>query len=1125
PLLNSSWISVALMSEKAIDPFDGGSPCADDPNNVCYREGIYQTTVYLPSTSYGYHIEYIRCCRNTMVNVPEEEGQTYYGYIPPTSSATNTSPYFTDVPVPFICVKDTVNLLNSATEPDGDSLVFSLAWPYAGGDKNFPMPEPPSNFVFPPHIQYNLGYNYLEPFGTDGFAKVDPLTGATRVYATQAGRYVIAIDVREYRDGKLINTTRRDIQILVNNCKPNPVPYRTAAGGTTATTFYVTAGEKLQLPLTYKDDNALTLIASGELVDNSGNISPKGQFTVTSANKTLSTVFSWQTKCKYVRSKPYVLNIRVRDNGCPSKFINHTYSIYVLPFKGADSIYGPSPACQGWPGEVYSVNKVAASSSLVWRAIGGTIVNRNGSAATIQWDDIPEGIVKAVEVSQYGCPGDTITRKIKIRARPAAAIISGTQTPCKKVVSRYEVNAMPGSTYKWFIEGGTNINSGASGKLDVLWAEGDSGKVKVIQRTADGCYSDTASLEVDIRGPIIDQIFGSLSVCPNSRSVDYWVVGRTGSVFYWSVDGGVQSGGGNSDHIKVDWGEKGGGWIRAVEITPEGCVSDTIKLFVQKDYVLITTPIAGDTSVCEYTDGEKYSVHFTNGSTYEWKIIGGTIVTGAGTAEITVNWDKEGTGFLTVTETAYDPINDKPCVGKPVDLRISIYPLPSTKGIFGPKEICENDTAIFTAIGMNRSIFIWTIDNDTLFKAANYNDTFIIVGSKTDFPNQISGSHVIRVQEMTKDSCFGDLLSFPLEIHPQPVTSAITGPGVVCQPNLSNHLYSVTGFSTSAFEWDIAGGVITSGGGTPNVVVDWLQPGIGELSVKEISVHGCVGETKRITVKIDSLFLEIDRVTTGRQNEKIIEIYWSAKNKKFMNGSIKLYRKRQGQGQFTLLDSLRAESGFYTDVNVATDQYTYSYYIEAINACGENVKSIPHRSILLKSRLVNDTTGTIYWTNYEGWPNGVDYHYVFRRLNDDSTLIFYNLNKLDSFLTVYRGLDGWNQCYRVEAVKAQDNSLVSWSNSVCFEFEPILWIPNAFTPGNLDQFNDQFRVFLYNYTSFEITIYNRWGERIFHSTDPNVSWDGTWKGVKSPQDVYIYLVNVRGFRSKIYKSGTLHLLR
>ncbi len=1125
PLNNGSWISVPLKNEVKIDPWDGGSPCGDDPQNICFMEGLYQTTVFLPSSNYGYHISYTRCCRNRLENLPEHEGQTYYGFIPPTSSALNNSPVFTDVPVPFICVKDTVNLLNSATEPDGDSLVFSLAWPYAGGTDLAPMPEPTFTFVDPPLVKYNPDHSYLKPFGKDGFAKIDPLTGATTVYATVAGKYAIAIDVREYRNGVLINTTRRDIQILVNNCKKNDPPYRTSTGGGMPTTYYVTAGEKLQMPLMYKDDNSLNLIASGELVDRNSGISPLGSFSATSGTRTLITTFTWETKCKYVRSKPYVLNVRVRDNGCPSKFINQTFSIYVVPFKGANNISGPSPACQGWPGEVYSANRTSPSSTLVWRATGGKVVSTSGANATIQWDNVPEGIVKVVEVSGNGCPGDTVIRKITIRPKPAPVPISGTQTPCKEKISSYEVNPAPGSTYFWVVKGGKSLNSGAAGKVDILWDKTDSGSVNVIQRTADGCYSDTSSLIVDIRGPVIDKVYGSLSVCPNSRGVDYWVTGRPGSTYFWRVIGGVQSGGGNSDRIKVDWGEKGGGWVYAVEITQEGCIGDTTKLFVEKDYVLITSPIVGDTSVCEYSNGVKYSVHFTNGSAYDWKIIGGTIVTGAGTAEITVNWDKQGTGFLTVTETAFDPVNNKPCIGKPVDTRISIYPLPSTKGIFGPTAICENDTAAFIVSGNPGSIFIWMIDNDTLFKAPNYNDTFKIVASRNDFPAFIAGDHVIRVQEMTKDSCFGDILSLPLEIHPQPVTSSINGHAIVCQPNLNGHIYSVTGFNTSIYEWDIAGGIITSGNGTAQVTVDWVQPGIGEIRVREKSDFGCIGETKRLTVTIDSLFLNIQRVTTARHNEKVIEIYWRGSNMQFMAGNVKIYRMREGQGQYTLLDSINPEAGFYTDVNVATDQYTYSYYIEGINACGERVKSVPHRTILLKSKLINDTTGTIYWTKYQGWPNGVDYHYIFRRLNDDSTLVFYDLNKLDSFLAVYRGLDGYWQCYRIEAVKSQDNTVVSWSNSVCFEFEPILWIPNAFTPGNLDDFNDQFRVSLHNFKTFQITIYNRWGERIFESSDINKSWDGTWKGVRCPQDVYIYMVNVKGLHTHIYRSGTIQLLR
>jgi len=38
---------------------------------------------------------------------------------------------------------------------------------------------------------------------------------------------------------------------------------------------------------------------------------------------------------------------------------------------------------------------------------------------------------------------------------------------------------------------------------------------------------------------------------------------------------------------------------------------------------------------------------------------------------------------------------------------------------------------------------------------------------------------------------------------------------------------------------------------------------------------------------------------------------------------------------------------------------------------------------------------------------------------------------------------------------------------------------------------------------FRMRIFNRWGELIFESTDLNVGWDGYYRGVISPQDVYV----------------------
>ena len=56
-------------------------------------------------------------------------------------------------------------------------------------------------------------------------------------------------------------------------------------------------------------------------------------------------------------------------------------------------------------------------------------------------------------------------------------------------------------------------------------------------------------------------------------------------------------------------------------------------------------------------------------------------------------------------------------------------------------------------------------------------------------------------------------------------------------------------------------------------------------------------------------------------------------------------------------------------------------------------------------------------------------------------------------------------------------------------------MPNAFTPNN-DGINDCFGLKYWgNVTKLDFSIYNRFGERIFYTTDPAKCWDGRYKGV------------------------------
>lgn len=69
-----------------------------------------------------------------------------------------------------------------------------------------------------------------------------------------------------------------------------------------------------------------------------------------------------------------------------------------------------------------------------------------------------------------------------------------------------------------------------------------------------------------------------------------------------------------------------------------------------------------------------------------------------------------------------------------------------------------------------------------------------------------------------------------------------------------------------------------------------------------------------------------------------------------------------------------------------------------------------------------------------------------------------------------------------------------------------LKVPNAFTP-NADLINDSFTIAdNCGVQSFEISIYNRWGKRLFFSKNINSPWDGTYNGKAVKSDVYVYRI-------------------
>lgn len=69
------------------------------------------------------------------------------------------------------------------------------------------------------------------------------------------------------------------------------------------------------------------------------------------------------------------------------------------------------------------------------------------------------------------------------------------------------------------------------------------------------------------------------------------------------------------------------------------------------------------------------------------------------------------------------------------------------------------------------------------------------------------------------------------------------------------------------------------------------------------------------------------------------------------------------------------------------------------------------------------------------------------------------------------------------------------------------YVPNAFTPND-DNLNDVFYPMIHGVKFYEISIFDRWGRKIFGSSDLALGWDGTYNGQRCKDDVYVWKIKV-----------------
>jgi gliding motility-associated-like protein len=148
--------------------------------------------------------------------------------------------------------------------------------------------------------------------------------------------------------------------------------------------------------------------------------------------------------------------------------------------------------------------------------------------------------------------------------------------------------------------------------------------------------------------------------------------------------------------------------------------------------------------------------------------------------------------------------------------------------------------------------------------------------------------------------------------------------------------------------------------------------------------------------------------------------------------------------------------------------------------------------------------------------NAVSYQWLF---GDGDTL---NTTSMAAVSHLYNATQSYNACLKAFSAGGCVDSVC---RTITALISPVFDVPTAFSP-NGDGVNDKIYIRGFGISSIQWNIYNRWGALVYQSFDKSQGWDGTYKGVLQPQDVFHYVLEVvMSDGKKYFKKGDITLLR
>ena len=339
------------------------------------------------------------------------------------------------------------------------------------------------------------------------------------------------------------------------------------------------------------------------------------------------------------------------------------------------------------------------------------------------------------------------------------------------------------------------------------------------QTSTSGCGTvQTNTVTITVNPLPIPIITGPDSVCAQSTGNVYTTeAGMTNYIWTVSAGGTITSGGtSTSNTVTVTWNTVGPQTVSVEYTNTMGCTSQA-----PTSYPVTVAPIpilwlSGNGNPCVNSGPYVYSTE-TGMNNYTWTISsGGTIISGAGTSQIEVEWNSTGSQWVGINYSNLQGCSQL----EPLILDVNVEPLPGPAGnITGSSSVCAgaNGVAYSIAPVANATSYSWFLPSGaTIATGAGTSSITVNFGA-----NAVSGDITVNGTNLCGDGPLSP--PFPVTVNPLPdAAGTITGEESVCQGD-QGVTYTVPAIANATgYTWAVpAGATITSGANTNTITVDF----------------------------------------------------------------------------------------------------------------------------------------------------------------------------------------------------------------------------------------------------------------------------------------------------------------